>query len=69
MFAHVIAYRLNGETTYALEGAIFIAGASVQWMRDMLLSVRDIRGCGPGPCSDSRRQAQAFFFVLTSSPQ
>ncbi|MBL8592299.1 MAG: glycerol kinase GlpK [Devosia sp.] len=31
-----IAYRLNGETTYALEGAIFIAGASVQWMRDML---------------------------------
>ena len=31
-----IAYRLDGETTYALEGAIFIAGASVQWMRDML---------------------------------
>ncbi len=31
-----IAYRLNGETTYALEGAIFIAGASVQWLRDKL---------------------------------
>jgi glycerol kinase len=31
-----IAYRLDGETTYALEGAIFIAGASVQWLRDML---------------------------------
>jgi glycerol kinase len=31
-----IAYRLDGKTTYALEGAIFIAGASVQWMRDML---------------------------------
>ena len=31
-----IAYRLDGETTYALEGAIFVAGASVQWMRDML---------------------------------
>ena len=31
-----IAYRLNGETTYALEGSIFMAGATVQWMRDGL---------------------------------
>ncbi|MEM9107024.1 MAG: glycerol kinase GlpK [Pseudomonadota bacterium] len=31
-----IAYRLNGETTYALEGSIFIAGAGVQWLRDGL---------------------------------
>jgi glycerol kinase len=31
-----IAYRLNGETTYALEGSIFVAGAAVQWMRDAL---------------------------------
>ncbi len=31
-----IAYRLNGKTTYALEGAIFIAGAAVQWLRDGL---------------------------------
>ncbi|MDB5972648.1 MAG: glpK [Hydrocarboniphaga sp.] len=29
-----VAYRLNGETTYALEGAIFVAGAAVQWLRD-----------------------------------
>ncbi|THF54806.1 glycerol kinase GlpK [Ollibium composti] len=29
-----IAYRLNGRTTYALEGSIFIAGAAVQWLRD-----------------------------------
>ncbi len=29
-----IAYRLKGETTYALEGSIFIAGAAVQWLRD-----------------------------------
>ncbi len=26
-----IAYRLNGEIHYALEGSIFIAGAAVQW--------------------------------------
>jgi glycerol kinase len=31
-----IAYRLDGQTTYALEGAIFIAGAAVQWLRDGL---------------------------------
>lgn len=31
-----IAYRLNGVTTYALEGSIFIAGAAVQWLRDEL---------------------------------
>jgi glycerol kinase len=31
-----IAYRLNGRTTYALEGSIFIAGAAVQWLRDGL---------------------------------
>ncbi|HET8725917.1 MAG TPA: glycerol kinase GlpK [Alphaproteobacteria bacterium] len=31
-----VAYRLDGKTTYALEGAIFVAGAAIQWMRDML---------------------------------
>ncbi|MER2536915.1 MAG: glycerol kinase GlpK [Rhizobiaceae bacterium] len=31
-----IAYRLQGRTTYALEGSIFIAGAAVQWLRDGL---------------------------------
>ncbi|MFO7804177.1 MAG: glycerol kinase GlpK [Paracoccaceae bacterium] len=31
-----IAYRLDGKTTYALEGSIFVAGAVVQWLRDGL---------------------------------
>jgi len=31
-----IAWRLGGETTYALEGSSFIAGAAVQWLRDGL---------------------------------
>ena len=35
-----IAYRLNGKTTYALEGSIFIAGASVQWLRDGLKLIK-----------------------------
>ncbi|EWH10203.1 carbohydrate kinase [Catenovulum agarivorans DS-2] len=29
-----VAYRLKGQTTYALEGSIFIAGAAVNWLRD-----------------------------------
>jgi glycerol kinase len=31
-----LAYQLDGRPTYALEGAIFIAGAAVQWLRDGL---------------------------------
>src|SRR5699024_7543569 len=31
-----IGWRRNSETTYALEGSIFIAGAVVQWLRDEL---------------------------------
>ena len=35
-----IAYQLDGKRTYALEGAIFIAGAAVQWLRDGLKLVK-----------------------------
>jgi glycerol kinase len=42
-----IAYRIDGETTYALEGAIFIAGASVQWLRDMLGLFENSADAGP----------------------
>jgi len=31
-----IAYRLAGDTAYAFEGSIFVAGAAVQWLRDRL---------------------------------
>jgi len=31
-----VAYQLDGKRTYALEGAIFVAGAAVQWLRDSL---------------------------------
>jgi glycerol kinase len=34
-----IAYQLNGKRTYALEGAIFIAGAAVQWLRDAIKAI------------------------------
>ncbi len=35
-----IAYQIDGKTTYALEGAIFIAGAAVQWLRDGLKIIK-----------------------------
>ena len=31
-----VAWRLNGEPVFALEGSIFVAGAAVQWLRDGL---------------------------------
>jgi glycerol kinase len=31
-----IAYRIDGKTTYALEGSILSAGAAIQWLRDGL---------------------------------
>lgn len=31
-----IAYRINGQATYGLEGSIFSAGSTVKWLRDTL---------------------------------
>jgi glycerol kinase len=31
-----IAWQIDGKTTYALEGSVFIAGAAMQWLRDGL---------------------------------
>jgi len=41
------AWRINGKTTYALEGSVFISGAAVQWLRDGLEIIKtsaDIEG-------------------------
>jgi glycerol kinase len=51
-----VGYKLKGETAYAVEGSIFIAGAAVQWLRDGLKLIqqageterlaRSVRGTG-----------------------
>ena len=41
-----IAYKIDGRTTYALEGSIFIAGAAVQWLRDGLKIIDDASQTG-----------------------
>ncbi|MGE4610201.1 MAG: glycerol kinase GlpK [Paracoccaceae bacterium] len=46
-----IAYQLDGKTTYALEGSIFVAGAAVQWLRDGLGIV--------GHASETQKMAEA----------
>ncbi len=38
-----IAHRIEGRTTYALEGSIFVAGAAVQWLRDGLHVIESAR--------------------------
>ncbi|AAF11475.1 glycerol kinase GlpK [Deinococcus radiodurans] len=35
-----VAWQLDGERTYALEGSVFIGGAVVQWLRDGLNIIR-----------------------------
>ncbi|MXV37373.1 glycerol kinase GlpK [Flavobacteriaceae bacterium Ap0902] len=35
-----IAWKINGEVTYALEGSVFVGGAAIQWIRDGLRLIR-----------------------------
>jgi glycerol kinase len=42
-----IGFRLDGETAYALEGSIFVAGAAVQWLRDGLKVLKSASEAGP----------------------
>ncbi|WP_137151034.1 glycerol kinase GlpK [Devosia sp. FKR38] len=56
-----IAYRLDGETTYALEGSIFIAGAAVQWIRDGLKLVK--HASETGPLAESADPSQNVYMV------
>ncbi|WP_405574910.1 glycerol kinase GlpK [Winogradskyella sp. Asnod2-B02-A] len=39
-----VAWKINGKTTYALEGSVFVGGAAIQWLRDGLRMVRTAPG-------------------------
>ncbi len=46
-----IAYQLQGKTSYAIEGSIFVAGAAVQWLRDglgIIKSAEETEGMAAG---------------------
>lgn len=36
-----IGWKINGKTTYALEGSVFMGGATIQWLRDGLKFFKD----------------------------
>jgi glycerol kinase len=42
-----VGWRLGGEVSYALEGAIFITGAALQWLRDGLGLISTAAEAGP----------------------
>lgn len=56
-----IAYQLEGKRTYALEGAIFVAGAAVQWLRDGIKSIKQASDCDG--LAASADPAQAVYLV------
>jgi glycerol kinase len=56
-----IAYQLNGHRTYALEGSIFVAGSSVQWLRDGLGTIKT--AAETGPLADKSDSAQSVYLV------
>ncbi len=56
-----IAYQLDGQRTYALEGAIFIAGAAVQWLRDGLGIIGT--ASESGPLADAADPSQNVYLV------
>ena len=50
-----IAWDIGNEVTYALEGAIFVTGAAIQWLRDELNLIDDAAEIGPlaASCDDT----------------
>ena len=36
-----VAWKIGGETTYALEGGVFVGGAAIQWLRDGARLIRE----------------------------
>jgi glycerol kinase len=56
-----IAYQLNGQRTYALEGSIFVAGSAVQWLRDGLGIIG--HASETGPLADKSDSTQSVYLV------
>ena len=56
-----VAYQLRGKRTYALEGAIFVAGAAVQWLRDGLGLIGD--AAETGALAAAADPAQSVYLV------
>jgi glycerol kinase len=58
---NTVAWSIGDETTYAMEGAIFVTGAAIQWLRDGLGVIDD--AAETGPLAASVPDAGGVFFV------
>ena len=56
-----VAWKINGKTTYAFEGSVFIAGAAVQWLRDGLKIIRN--SSDVEDLSNSVKDSDGVYFV------
>lgn len=56
-----VAWRLNGELHYALEGSVFVAGAAIQWLRDELRIISD--SAQASELAESLSSNQGVYFV------
>jgi glycerol kinase len=60
-----VAWRLGDVTTYALEGAIFVTGAAIEWLREGLGLVDDVTEIGPLASSVADTGGVVFVPALT----
>ncbi|NOZ56818.1 MAG: glycerol kinase GlpK [Calditrichaeota bacterium] len=56
-----VAWEIDGETTYALEGSVFVGGSSVQWLRDGLKIIEN--SADTEPLATSLASNEGVYFV------
>ncbi len=56
-----VGYRVKGQTAYAIEGSIFVAGAVVQWLRDSLGCIR--KSAEVEALARTAKEADGLYFV------
>ncbi|PZP50845.1 MAG: glycerol kinase [Pseudopedobacter saltans] len=56
-----VAWKINGKTTYALEGSVFVGGAVIQWLRDGLQIIHS--AAESEPLSQSVKDTDGVIFV------
>ena len=56
-----VAWGFNGQVNYAFEGSIFMAGATVQWLRDSLGLIKT--AAETGPLAESVEDTAGVYFV------
>ncbi len=56
-----VAWKINGETTYALEGSVFVGGAAIQWLRDGARIIKTAPGVNS--LADSVKDNGGVYFV------